>query len=228
MKKTSVLTILFITACCVLLSINPGKAYATTANLVFTGGTGSGDAYPYSFTVNGVPVSLMCISDFTYIQGGESWTADVYRPSTAPLTGVGEPVSSSGVSTKDFLAAAWLFDNAVTHPSNELLDNEEAWYILDQNGQGSFGQQFSGNLLVAGPANALLGETRTGPGNVVIYIWDGNTSDISGQYGNDDPQIFLGIAATPEPGSLVLLGSGLLLFAGFLYRRSRTASGCLS
>jgi hypothetical protein len=222
MKKTGILTILSISACCILLSFNPGKAYATTANLVFTGGTGAGDAYPYSFTVDGVPVSLMCISDFTYIQGNESWTADVYRPSTAPLSGPGDPVSSSGVNTQDFLAAAWLFDDAAADPASALLDNEEAWYIFDQNGPNS------GNTAAVILANSYLFDPwLKDPGNVVVYIWDGNPSDITNQYGNDDPQVFLG-RVTPEPGSLLLLGSGMLLFAGLLYRRSRTASGRLS
>jgi hypothetical protein len=229
MKKLGLLTIVAISACCFLLSLNPLKANATTAKLVFTGSTGPGDAYPYSFTVNGVPVSLMCVTDFEYIQNGESCTADVYTPSTAPTyppSVPGEPVASSGLTRQDFLAVAWLFDNAVANPANELLDNEEAWYILDQNGQGEFGTQFSGNPAVTGPANKLLGETLTDPGNVLVYIWDGNPNDISGQYGSDDPQIFLG--PTPEPSSLLLLGSGMLLFAGFLYRRSRNASGSLT
>jgi hypothetical protein len=36
------------------------------------------------------------------------------------------------------------------------------------------------------------------------------------------PQNFIGIATTPEPGTLILLGTGILGLAGFLYRRRRS------
>jgi hypothetical protein len=39
--------------------------------------------------------------------------------------------------------------------------------------------------------------------------------------GDGLPQTFIGPAPTPEPSSLVLLGSGLLAAAGALYRRKR-------
>jgi hypothetical protein len=225
MKKLGLCTILATFACCLLASLNPMKAYAgpSTSNLVFTGGTGSGNGYPYSFTVNGSNQSLMCISDFTNIQNGEAWTADVYTPATAPLSGPGEPVAGSGISTLDFEAAAWLFDDAVAHPANLPLDNEATWYLFDRTGPNNIPAAVTA-------ANAALAEAGSigAPGNVLVYIWDGNTHTISGQVGTEDPQMFLGQAPPiPEPGTLFLLGTGLMGLALLVFRKAGNRSSGL-
>jgi hypothetical protein len=52
----------------------------------------------------------------------------------------------------------------------------------------------------------------------VIYIPEAGSQPS----GDPMPQNFIGIATTPEPGTLILLGTGILGLAGFLYRRRRS------
>lgn len=217
MKKFGLFSFLAIISICLLTALVPLGAYADSlgkADLYFTGPVGPNNGYGYVTTVTGGPnpgvQDMMCITDFQYINYNESWTANVYTPETAPLAGPGEPVSGSGITTEDLIEAAWLFDWATANPSNTDY-NRLAWYLLDNSGENSTASSLFSTYF---PDGAPL----AGPGNVLIYIWDG-TTPIGNQYGSDDPQIFLG--STPEPGSLLLLGSGLLTLAGGLYRNRK-------
>ena len=62
-------------------------------------------------------------------------------------------------------------------------------------------------------ALAEAGYGSINPSEFVKYVPDANPSIRNGNGGSLVPQTFIGIAQTPEPGSLVLLGSGLLLMA---------------
>ena len=218
MKKFWVCTMLPIGVFCTLLSFSPLKANAdaigSTVNLQYIGAQGANDGhfyvYPYYVTVNGASPSLpmMCISYFNEISQGESWTATI-----------------TAVSGQQQEEAVWLFndDNAAIAAGNtakQIDDQWAAWEVF-----------FPANPTTPNPtppdagvatqlalAEADYLKVPTGfYDQFVIFIPESGWPS-----GGDVPQNFIGYN-TPEPGTLILLGTGILSLAGFLYRKRRSA-----
>ena len=211
MKIFSVATILGLSACCFLSSLNPQKAYADTVTMNFTGvgGANSGGVYtfPYEFKVNNGPtISLMCVSYTEEIYQGEKWTATITPITTTPekeeayLDSVVLNSSSSAQTISDAQWAAWeAGDGGLIGHLPSGLDNADI--LAEYNAAVSF---------AANPANANFYS------NFELYVPVAGSQSPST---DDLPQTFIGV--TPEPSSLILLGSGLLSSAGMLYRRRR-------
>ena len=210
MKYLTASAVLAFSAFCVLF--NPLKAYADSVTLTLEN-VGPGNqtdgfyTYPYNFSINGSTsyTSMMCLSFNNEITLGESWTADVYSI----------PAADALIGNNNYAYAAWLFNNAesVAAPiSNE--DQLAAWGLFADNVPGSNNAQLTAAEAASEPSSFY---TR-----FEILIPVAGTQSEGGV-----PQTFIQDpppTITPEPNSLILLGSGLLGCAGFVYRKRRKAA----
>jgi len=212
MKSLGACALLALSAFCILFS--PLKASADTVTLTFenvgpANGADGNYTYPYNFSVNGSTTytSLMCLSFSNDIEFGESWTADVYSI----------PAADALIGNNNYAVAAWLFNNAET--ATATISNEDqlaAWGLF------SSGVAGSNNAQLAVAEAEAASEPASAYTRFQILIPVAGTQSEGGL-----PQTFIEDPApspTPEPNSLVLLGSGMLACAGVFYQRGRNSA----
>jgi hypothetical protein len=198
MKSLSILSV--IVSLFVLALGLPSAAAA--ANMQFTAlPTGNNyfgiASYPYDLAVNGGPNQwMMCVGYNEHITGGETWQATVAS------------VGSLDVNTHllDY-EAAFLFEMAVAdHGANSDL-NAAAWWLFEGSPSLTAGAQSL--VTLAQSQSYQQGEFQ----DVLLYTAIPGTENSSLGTAQD----FLG--STPEPGTLVLVGSGMIGMAGLLRRK---------
>ena len=185
-------------------------AFAGTVTIRFNNAGGNNyngvQTYPYNGSVNGVPTDFMCVSYNEHITGGETWSA---TEMTVNQWGATLP---GGVLEAQHIANFYLLQAKYSAPGYSFL-NADAWYM----NEGV--PDITGDPVAMGFYNAVNSIPVYGAADIALFNTVRVYVPIDGtqSWAGETPQVFLG--STPEPSTLLTLGSALIGLAGFARKR---------
>lgn len=202
---------------------------AAQETIKFTGGTessfsGLGTGL-YSGTLNGTPTSFICDDALDTIHSGDVWNANLWTLSNVATAGngafAGSPYALATYANgapghtytvqEVYNAVAYLANILFSHSNADINGIQYAIWGLTDSPAGTPPASAAGWI-----TTALANDNYTNP-SIVFYSPDGNLITAGPDIGKT-PQEFIG--QTPEPVSMVLMGTFLAL-AGLLLGRKR-------
>ncbi len=183
-------------------------SYADTLTLKGTGSTVVGGVYVYpynmSFDNSAQTTPMMCINYDDHITMGETWQV------------TGQKVSTS--SSNQLQEDAWLFSQLGGKYSDADVQFA-VWDILDPGVGGNTGLDTTALSLVGMAQNAVSGGLTNSFLNQFTILAPVVTNQAGWTDGTPQSFIVKSSAVTPEPSSLLLLGTGLCGASLVLMRR---------
>lgn len=184
-----------------------GSAFANTVHMHYIRQQGVGN-FLFSINSSTTQTSLICDTYDNRIFKGETWDATV----SSLLTATG--LFGSG-NTLDYRAAGLIYKSMLGGTTNALAGQWAIWALFSSNAASNPEFIASGGSAVEA---AYLALAATAPNSayqgLLLYTPIAGT-----QTGKGLPQEFIGFTPVPEPGTLTLMGTGLLFLAGALRRK---------
>jgi hypothetical protein len=191
-----------------------GTALAnSTVNVKLTGvgGNNAGGVYtyPYYLSINGgKPIAVICDTYDNEVVVGETWKA--YKSSL--LSGLGLFGKNDLI---DYKAAGLIFKSIMSGGLSANVGNYAIWGLFSNNAQKSSYFGSSGALAIETEYLALA---KTAPNSAFAGLFLYTPIPCTQSWGGT-AQEYIGYSPVPEPGSLVLFGTGLISLAGMVRRK---------
>lgn len=190
-------------------------AFTNTASATSVTMKYEGQHQLYYVSINGSSTftPVMCDAYDNLVHLGETWTAT----KTPLLQGIATGMFGSSMAL-DYKAAGLIFKSMLAGTLSIKQAQWAVWGLFSSNAQANAMFTTYGGATTDA---AYLALAQTAPNSaysgLVLY------TPVGGTPGGQGPQEFIGFSPVPEPGTLTLLGTGLLAIAGVIRKKySRT------